>query len=93
MVDGWILNAIRSAGWREFLDIAVVTLLLYLVIVWTKRMKAGSALVGILILGCGYLVAAQTGLLLTSSLLKWFLLFGLVVLAVAFQAEIRRFFE
>jgi uncharacterized protein (TIGR00159 family) len=82
-----------DAPLSDVLDIAVVTALLYALIVWVRGARAHLALLGIAILGCVYLVARQVGLALTAAIFQAFVAVFVVMLIVVFQAELRHAFE
>ncbi|MEX2207762.1 MAG: diadenylate cyclase [Myxococcota bacterium] len=77
----------------DVLDIALVSVLLYALIVWVRGARAHFALLGIAILGCVYLVARQLGLSLTATIFQAFVAVFVVMLIVVFQAELRHAFE
>ena len=81
-------------GWSGALDIAVMTLLIYSVLIWLKRTRRATlALIGIVIVAFIYLGAHQLGLELTAAVLQAFFAIFLVALVVIFQEELRSFFE
>ena len=57
-----IRQTIRGAGLVDFLDIAVVTLLIYFAFRWIQRARAIRVLQGIAIVCLLYAAARQTGL-------------------------------
>lgn len=77
----------------DILDIAVVSLLIYLGISWFKKTRAAFVLIGIFLLGSVYIIARYFGLFLTTSILQGFFAVLLVALVVIFQEELRHFFE
>ena len=80
-------------GIADIFDIAFVTLLVYLLLVWFKRTRAAFVLTGIIIIALVYLLAQQFGLELTAGVFQGFFAVILIALIVIFQEEIRRFFE
>jgi uncharacterized protein (TIGR00159 family) len=74
-------------------DIALVATLLWSAFVWLRRTRARWALLGIAILGAGYLLARQLGLTLTTWVLQGSVFVFLIVLVVAFQEDLRRLVE
>ncbi len=75
----------------DLVDIAVVALLLWGLVVWTRR--ARMALLGLAFLGVFYLIAQQFKLQLTTWILQGFFAALVVVLVVVFQDDLRRLFE
>jgi uncharacterized protein (TIGR00159 family) len=74
-------------------DIALVATLLWSAFVWLRRTRARWALLGITILGAGYLLARQFGLPLTTWILQVSIVVFVIVLVVAFQEDLRRLVE
>ncbi|MCH5278015.1 MAG: diadenylate cyclase CdaA [Desulfovibrionaceae bacterium] len=77
-------------GWREALDITVVTFLLYHVIRFVRGTRAVAALSGLFVLLVLYAVAQMAGLLTLSWLLE--AVFGslFLVIVILFQQDIRQ---
>ena len=76
----------------DLVDIAVVALLLWGLVVWTRR--ARKALLGLAFLGIFYhLIAQQFKLQLTTWILQGFFAALVVVIVVVFQDDLRRLFE
>jgi len=85
---------VTEVGVSGFIDIAVMTVVIYSVLVWLKRARrAASVLVGMLIVAGAYLVAQQFDLRLTVAVLNGFFAVILVALVVIFQEELRYLFE
>lgn len=81
-------------GLTGFLDIALMTLLIYGLLLWFQRTRrAGLVLWGILILGGVYLGAVRLGLYLTTFVLRAFFAIFVVMMVVIFQEELRQLFE
>jgi diadenylate cyclase len=77
----------------EFVDFAVATCLVYVLIVWLKDARARLALVGVSLVGACYLLAAEADLTLTARLLQAAFFISAVVLLLVFQEDLRRSFE
>lgn len=77
-------------GWRDVIDIALVTLLFYNIIVMIKKTRAVAAFYGLIIIIAAYLVSRFVGLNTLNWLLEYVLgsLFLLVV--IVFQHDIRQ---
>jgi diadenylate cyclase len=90
MIATWL----REIGVAGFVDITVMSLLLYSILVWMKRTgRAATVLIGILIVAAVYLAARQFNLFLTAAILQGFFAVILVALVIIFQEELRYFFE
>ena len=79
--------------WRDLVDIALVAALLWSAFVWLRRTRARWALLGIAILGAGFLLARQLGLTLTTWILQGSVVVFVIVLVVVFQEDLRRLVE
>ena len=77
----------------DLVDIAVVGLLLWGLIAWTRRVHTRMALLGLAFLSVFYLVAQQFKLQLTTWILQGFFAALVVVVVVVFQNDLRRLFE
>jgi diadenylate cyclase len=77
----------------DVLDVLLVSIFLYLVIVWMRRARAGLPLVGMAILGGVYLLARQLELHLTAWIFQGFFAIFVIILVVIFQRELRQLFE
>jgi len=92
MLDS-ILLPFKEIGFSGFLDILFMTLLIYTLLVWSKRTRAAFVLTGILIVAGVYLLARQFNLNLTAAIFEKFFAVILIALVVIFQEELRYFFE
>ena len=88
-------SGLGQFGWNDFLDIAILTVLLYKLIVWTKDTRAYEVIKGV-----GLLIVASTATqLLGMYTLNWFLSSILqsgtiiIVILILFTPEIRRVLE
>ncbi|MFA6028924.1 MAG: diadenylate cyclase [Elusimicrobiota bacterium] len=88
-----ILDLLTGFGLADALDIAIVSLLLYLAWTWFRRTKAAFVAIGMFILTGIYIVARILNLVLTAYLFQGFFAVSLFALIVIFQEEIRHFFE
>jgi DNA integrity scanning protein DisA with diadenylate cyclase activity len=77
----------------EIADITLAVMLVYALLSWLKDARARLALVGVALVGVGYLVALQAGLILTSRLLQTVFLVSVVMLVLVSQEGLRRVFE
>lgn len=88
-----LLAPFQEIGFSGFLDILFMTLLIYTLLVWSKRTRAAFVLTGILIVAGIYLLARQFNLNLTAAIFEKFFAVILIALVVIFQEELRYFFE
>lgn len=84
----WLLHL--PSTWRDFLDIAIVAVLVYQIIAWLRDTRALSAIYGIVLLGILYIVAKYTELYTLSWLLENFFGSLFLVIIILFQQDIRR---
>ncbi len=78
---------------RNVLDIAVVTALVYGLIILFRKTKSLPIIVGVLLLSALYGISTVLKLPLTLTVFQSFFSMFLVILAIVFQRELRRFFE
>lgn len=93
---GYLSNIIelsKEIGISGFIDIAIVTLLICVILVWLKKTRAAPVITGVIIVVIVYALAHQFGLELTATVLKRFFAVILVALIIIFQQEIRYLFE
>jgi uncharacterized protein (TIGR00159 family) len=84
---------ILEIHWRDLVDIALVAALLWSAYVWLRRTRARWALLGIALLGAGFLLARQLSLTLTTWILQGSVVVFVIVLVVVFQEDLRRLVE
>jgi len=78
---------------QDVLDIAIISVLVYGILMWFKETASRFVLVGIALLGTVYILARYFQLYLTAVVLQGFFAILLLALVVIFQEELRRFFE
>lgn len=78
-------------GWLDFLDIGLVTLLIYQIYNLVRGSVASRVFVGYLLVYLAYLVVKALGLNLMTTILEYFISVGALALIIIFQHEIRRF--
>jgi len=88
-----VYQALQSIRLIEIVDLTVVWILVWAGIAWLRTTPARLALAGLAILGAGYLVARQVGLVLTTWILQGFAAVGALIAVVVFQQDLRRLFE
>lgn len=77
----------------DLLDIAILSMVIYKVLWMLRKTSSGRVLRGILMLMFAMLLSARLRLTATSFLLNRVVEWGLLVLVILFQPEIRRFLE
>ena len=77
----------------DLVDIAVVGLLLWALVAWTRQVHTRMALLGLAFLSVFYLIAQQFKLQLTTWIFQGFFAALVVVVVVVFQDDLRRLFE
>jgi uncharacterized protein (TIGR00159 family) len=86
-VRGWPL------GWREGLDVALMTFLVYQAYIRLRGTRAARIGGGLAVMGVLYFLAQAMGLLLTSWVLSGVWTAALILLIIVFQTEIRQVLE
>ena len=75
-----IVEWARTIGVSGFIDLTVMTVLIYSILVWMRRTKRAAAIItGILIVAVVFLLARQFNLLLTAAILQGF--FAVILVA------------
>ena len=77
----------------DLLDIAILSFVIYKILWMLRKTSSGRVLWGILILLCAMALFSKLELIATSFLLGKLVEWGVVVIVVLFQPEIRRFLE
>ncbi len=85
-----MLNVIKGLGWRDFLDLFIVTLLFYNIIVMVKQTRAVTAIYGIITIIVVYFVSRQLGLNTLNWLLENVLRSLFLLVVIVFQRDIRQ---
>ena len=88
-----LLGFISGFSLTDALDIAIVSVLLYLVWSWFKRTKAAFVAMGMFILTGIYIIARILKLVLTAYIFQGFFAVFLLAIIIIFQEELRHFFE
>ena len=78
-----------SPGWTDLVEIAIVSLLIYRILLLIRETRAMQMLVGILLLAGLYLMAVIAGLSLIRRLIEALLQYGAIAALVVFQPEMR----
>ncbi|THB66041.1 MAG: TIGR00159 family protein [Desulfovibrio sp.] len=79
-----------SLGWRDILDISIVTVILYRVILLVRGTRAVSVVYGLLLLVLFYFISEALGLYTLNWLLANFLGSIFLVVVILFQQDIRK---
>lgn len=87
------LSVIKTFSIADFVDIAVVSFIIYSLIKIMRETRAEQLVKGILILVVAYGLAYQFKLKMLSTILNSFFQFTVLVLLVVFQPELRRALE
>lgn len=92
-----ILNYIEEVSqtlrFVDFIDTGIITIFIYLILVWLKKARVRFILVGMTILGFIYILARLFELYLTTIVFQAFFAIFLIMIVVIFQDDFRHFFE
>ena len=88
-----MFDALPEIRWTDAVDVLLVAALAWAVFGWLRRARSRLALLGVFFLSLIYLAARQLDLQLTVWILQGFFAVLVIVLAVVFQEDLRRFFE
>ena len=88
-----ILNLARNFTFKDAVDVAIVTILLYSAIKLVRETRAGQLVKGIILLVVLFLISSWQNLLMLNAILRAFLSSGIVIVVVLFQPEIRKALE
>jgi uncharacterized protein (TIGR00159 family) len=89
----FLRELLQTTRLADFLDIAIIATLIYLVLIWFKSAASRFVVLGIVMVGSIYLFARFFQLYLSAVVLQAFFAILLIALVVIFQEELRRFFE
>ena len=88
-----VFEAVGSLGFRNILDIAIVSFLLYFALIFVKQTRSFFIFASVVVVsGIAYL-SRELDLGLTRQVFQPFLTFFFLIFVIVFQREIRRFFE
>lgn len=88
-----ILNLARQFTWKDALDVAIVTILLYGIVKLVRDTRAGQLVKGIILLIALFLISDAGELMVLNGILTRFLQSAFVVVVILFQPEIRKALE
>jgi DNA integrity scanning protein DisA with diadenylate cyclase activity len=78
---------------REVADVVIVAVVLFVLLVWLRNARARFAVAGASLIGAAFLAARQLGLAVTAVVFQGLFVVAAVMLALAFQDDLRRTFE
>ncbi len=88
-----ITDIVASLEWRDILDLALLTVLIYNMLALTMGTRASAVLKGVGVLLLLNWVIQQLGLLALGEFSKYIINVGFILLVVLFQPELRRALE
>ncbi len=88
-----ILTFFQYAKVSDVADIAIITVFIYLILVWLKKARARFIFIGMIMFGALYMAARLFGLYLTTVALQAFFAVAFIMIAIIFQDDLRHFFE
>ena len=89
--EAWVL--ISSISWRDFIDIALVTIILFYAFRFIRDRRAGKLIVGVVLLVAGQVLSEICGLGTINFLLGNFFEVGVLAIIILFQPELRSALE
>ena len=93
MSFGGIASVIQNIRIQDIADIGIISVFIYLMLVWFRKSRARFMLIGMIILSLIYILARVFGLYLTTMAFQAFFAIFLIAIVVIFQDDIRYFFE
>jgi len=88
-----LLELARRFSFRDAIDVAIVTILLYGLIKLVRDTRAGQLVKGIILLVALYLISFYGDLIMLNGILRAFLQSAVLVVVILFQPEIRKALE
>ena len=84
-----------SRGFRlaDVFDITIISILIYVILIWFRKTTSRLVIIGISIIGLTYILARLFQLYLTVYVLQGFFAIFIIAMVIIFQEDIRRFFE
>ena len=89
--EAWVL--ISSISWRDFIDIALVTIILFYAFRFIRDRRAGKLIVGVVLLVAVQVLSEICGLGTINFLLGNFFEVGVLAIIILFQPELRSALE
>ncbi len=91
------VNNTIQLGWNlyltDFLDIAIISVLIYSLIVFFRKTKNSMLFAGLAVAGVLYVVAELFNLYLTLITLRYFVGVSVIIFVILFQNELKRYLE
>lgn len=88
-----VLDLMQRFSFKDAIDVAIVTLLLYGLIKLVRDTRAGQLVKGIVLLAALYLVSFYGDLMMLNGILRRFLESTVIMVVILFQPEIRKALE
>lgn len=85
-----MLNTLSSMRWQDVIDIAIVSFIIYRLILLIRGTRAVQMLAGLAVITVIFFISSKVDLLTLHWLLQTFLSSILLVIIIVFQADIRR---
>lgn len=92
MID-FLIQLYETIRIADVFDIALISIMIYVVLIWFRATASRFVLLGIIILGLIYVAARFFHMYLSAVVLQFFFAILLIALVVIFQEDLRRFFE
>ncbi len=89
----FIISNFQTFSLADLLDVLIVTFVIYYLLGFISRTRAGQLARGALVVGLIYLIATTTNMRMVTWIMDSLLQVGLLTLVVVFQPEIRRALE
>ena len=88
-----LFSVVKTMGVVDFIDILLLTYIVYLLLKLIRETRAGQLMKGIVLLVIAYVVAKYVELKSITYIIKQALDVGLIALLILFQPELRRALE
>ena len=85
----WAQLRFLRPGWGDLIEIALVSALLYRLLLLIHRTRAMQMLLGVLLLAAIYFIAERLDLVLIPTILSYVFQYGAIAALVVFQPELR----
>lgn len=88
-----IVSFARQFTFKDAVDVAIVTFLIYSAIKLVRETRAGQLVKGLILLAVIFVISSQFKFLMLSEILRAFFEFAIIALLIVFQPEIRKALE
>ncbi|MBQ9131094.1 MAG: hypothetical protein IJX62_01305, partial [Clostridia bacterium] len=92
-IDGplstYVVAPFRQFGWRDALDILCLAVLFFALYLFVRDRRAGKLITGVVLVGAVFLLSGFLDMFAIRYLLGSVFSYGLIVIAVIFQPELR----